>query len=162
HLAARAIARVLNLLFAFRSPACRMLDRGVAVRRFAVVGNSHVLTLFEGYQLIARELPACELTFIAKGRHKIGQAVAGPSGIEWPDPGGDLVERVARLDVADVFVMWRGSQVNIRGLLQQGPAFDVVLPDDPDRAFDPDIELIPCSAIESVVRSTLDTDEELL
>jgi len=128
----------------------------------AVVGNSHVLTLFEGYPLIARELPGVELTFIARGQHKIGHAVVSRAGVEWPRPGGDLIDRVGRLDATHVFVMWRGSQANIRGLLQQGPAFDVAVPHEPDRTIEPDVELIPCSAVEAIIRGTLDADDELL
>jgi hypothetical protein len=128
-----------------------------------MVGNSHILTLFEGYRLVAAELPpGWELTFIAKGQHRIGHAVGSAAGIRLRQVSGNFLDLVGELAAQDVFVMWLGSQMNIRGLLMDGPvAFDVVLPSDGDRIIDPGVELIPCSVVESVVRASLDRDPVL-
>jgi hypothetical protein len=130
--------------------------------RMAVVGNSHVLTLLEGYQLVGGRLPAgLELSFIARGPQKIGYVVASPAGLERREPTGSLVDLVGELAATHLFVTWKGSQANLRGLLLSGPAFDVVLPADGERLPDPEIELVPCSAVEAYVRATLEGDEEL-
>jgi hypothetical protein len=128
----------------------------------AMVGNSHVLTLFEGYELIAGQLPpGWELTFIAKGQHKIGYAVGSQSGIRLRQLSGNFLDLVGEVSASDVFVMWLGSQMNVRGLLMEGPPFDVVLPSDGERIIDSAVELIPCSVVESMVRSSLDRDPVL-
>jgi hypothetical protein len=130
--------------------------------RIAVVGTSHVLTLFEGYEVIAGELPSTlELAFIAQGPLRIGHAVVSPAGFERREPTGTLVDMVGESGATHVFVTWKGSQVNIRGLLLQGPAFDVVLPADGERLADAGVELIPCSVVESYVRKTLDREDDL-
>jgi hypothetical protein len=130
--------------------------------RIAIVGTSHVLTLFEGYQLIAGRLPArMELTFIAQGPHQVGYGVACSTGFERREPDGTLVELAARSGATHMFVSWKGSQVNIRGLLLQGPPFDVALPGEGERAFDPEVEMIPCSAVESYVHASLQADTQL-
>lgn len=137
--------------------------RNWVVRRIALVGNSHVLTLFEGYPLISGQLPAdLELTFVAQGQHKIGYARATSGQITQEFPRRTLVELVCELEAPDVFAMWLGSQINIRALLLEGPRFDAVLPTDGVRFIDPDVQVIPCSAIESFVRRTLDEAVELL
>ncbi len=128
----------------------------------AVVGNSHVLTLFEGYEQMAGQLPPqLELTFIAKGQHRIGHAVGSSAGTKRRQLKGNFIDLVAQLDVSYVFVMWLGSQMNIRALLLQDRAFDVVLPEEGGRIIDPDVELIPCSVIETFVRNSLHTDPVL-
>src|SRR5262249_58805513 len=74
---------------------------------------------------------------------------------------GNLLDLAGEQPARDVFVMWLGSQVNVRGLLLQGRAFDVVLPADGDRIIDPNVQLIPCLAVVSLVRRTLDRDPVL-
>jgi hypothetical protein len=140
-----------------------MLVPGVARgKSLALVGNSHILTMFEGYQLKRAQLPErLEITFIAKGQHRIGYAVGSPAGIERRQPSEGLLDLVEALAASQIFVMWLGSQVNIRGLLLRGPAFDVLLPTEGDRPIDAAVELIPCSAVEFLVRRTLDADREL-
>ena len=131
--------------------------------RMAVVGTSHILTLFEGYPVIAGRLPSgLELSFIAQGPRRIGYAVASAAGFERRDPKGTLVDLVAELDATHVFVSWKGSQTNIRGLLLQGPPFDVILPADGQRLVGAGVEIIPCSVVETYVRSTLDRENDLV
>jgi hypothetical protein len=128
----------------------------------AVVGNSHVLTLLEGSQLGGGLLSSgLEITFIAQGPHRIGHAVASPAGLERREATGSMIDLLAESGATHIFVSWKGSQVNLRGLLLRGPAFDVVLPADVVPVANPEIELIPCAAVESYVRATLHGDEEL-
>lgn len=127
-----------------------------------VAGNSHVLAIYEGYQLIRRRLPpALMLSFIARGQHKIGYAVGSAAAFERREPRGTLLDLVEESEPTHLFLTWKGSQVNIRGLLLEGPAFDVILPDEGGRSVDPEVELIPCSAVESYVRASLEGDEDL-
>jgi hypothetical protein len=134
----------------------------VADLQIAFVGNSHILTLFEGYQLLGGQLPAgLELTFIAKGQQRIGYAVGSSSGTRRSQPSAGLVSLIDQLDVSDIFVMWLGSQANIRGLLLTGIAFDVVLPTDGYRLIDPNVQLIPCAVVEGVIRKSLEGTPEL-
>lgn len=130
--------------------------------RLTVAGNSHVVTVFEGYKLIRGQLPeALELSFIAQGQHRIGHAVGSRTGFEMGQASGTLVELVTGSDATHLFLIWEGSQVTVHGLLLEGPRFDVILPADRDRVADPGVELIPCSAVESQVRAPLDRDEQL-
>jgi len=130
--------------------------------RVAVVGTSHVLTMFEGCRLIRDELPAgLEVSFIAQGPRRLGYAVVSPRGVESREPAGTLAQLVGDSSASHVFVSWRGSQANVRGLLLQGPPFDVVLPGEEERAIEPGVELIPCSAVEVAIRATLDRDDQL-
>ena len=132
------------------------------VRRAAIVGNSHVLTFLEGFRLLRERLPpGLELTFAAQGPKRVGCAIGSASGLEERHPAGTLAELVSELAADDVFLIWRGSQANVRALLLQGPAFDLLLPAEGERVPDPGAELIPVSVFESVMRDTLDRDADL-
>ncbi len=125
------------------------------------MGNSHVLALFQGFEEIHAALPEnVELTFIARGRYKIGYAAGSAAGYTVSSPAGTLADLMAGANPTHVFVVWQGNQVNVRALLLlDGPPFDVVLPEDGERALDPDVQLIPTSAVRAHVRASLEDAE---
>jgi hypothetical protein len=58
-------------------------------------------------------------------------------------------------------LVWGGNQMNVRAHISDSRPFDVLLPTDTETAIDPAVELIPCSAVESYVRSSLVNHETL-
>jgi hypothetical protein len=143
-------------------------SRANRVRRIAVVGNSHAVTLIEGSREIAGHLPAeVHMSFIAQidggefvksHRWFVTLSAAGFERCEWQ---GTLSDVVTQSDLTHLFVLWRGNQLSIRATLLDGPEFDVVLPSDLDRPADPRVEVIPCSVFQSIVRTSLADDRVL-
>lgn len=132
-----------------------------AVRRVAVVGQSHCLSLLQGAEASWAELPAgFEITFVvADWRGTILRAVASRDGLERKATTTDQSELFGSIGADDLCLAWWGTQMQIRALLQVGEPFDVLLPGNGARRVDG--ELIPYVAVEGYVRGTLDSDPVL-
>lgn len=126
-----------------------------------MVGNSHAVTLIHGSPGVAGDLPAgMSVSFIAKTDKRRWHVTASAAGFERHEWTGTVADVVSQANARHVFLLWRGNQLIIRGLLLDGPEFDVVLPSDAEPA-EPTVRLIPCSALESYVRATLSGDDDL-